>query len=121
MDAGARGCYIIVAGKLSGQRHRTEKFKEGSIKYCGEPKLLYVDHGYAVAKLKMGTIGVTVEIMQSDAKLPAEATIVDRDTATQRLPDLFNATATPAEEAQRCPRSKSQTSATCPPRRGTRS
>ncbi|MBO4798611.1 MAG: 30S ribosomal protein S3, partial [Candidatus Methanomethylophilaceae archaeon] len=63
MDNGARGCHIIVAGKLTGQRHRTEKFKEGYIKFCGEPKAEFIQHGYAVAKLKMGVIGVTVEIM----------------------------------------------------------
>ena len=89
MDAGARGCYIILAGKLSGQRHRTEKFKEGSIKYCGDPKLQFVDHGFAVATLKMGVIGVTVEIMQSDAKLPAEIKVAGKEEAAQKLPDLF--------------------------------
>ncbi|MDD2625975.1 MAG: 30S ribosomal protein S3 [Candidatus Methanomethylophilus sp.] len=89
MDAGARGCYIVVAGKLSGQRHRTEKFKEGSIKYCGEPKIQFVQHGFAPAKLKMGIIGVTVEIMQNDAKLPAEISVVDKETAASKLPDLF--------------------------------
>ena len=89
MDAGARGCYIILAGKLSGQRHRTEKFKEGSIKYCGDPKLQFVDHGFAVATLKMGVIGVTVEIMQSDAKLPAEIKIASKEEAAQKFPDLF--------------------------------
>ena len=93
MDAGARGCYIILAGKLSGQRHRTEKFKEGSIKYCGDPKLQFVDHGFAVATLKMGVIGVTVEIMQSDAKLPAEIKIAGKEEAAQKLPDLFKAEA----------------------------
>ena len=94
MDAGARGCYIILAGKLSGQRHRTEKFKEGSIKYCGDPKLQFVDHGFAVATLKMGVIGVTVEIMQSEAKLPAEIKIVGKEEAAQKLPDLFKVEAT---------------------------
>lgn len=75
MECGARGCYIVVAGKLSGQRHRTEKFKEGSIKYCGEPAIQFVDQGYAVAKLKMGVIGVTVRIMRQDSKLPADIQI----------------------------------------------
>ena len=109
MDAGARGCYIIVAGKLSGQRHRTEKFKEGSIKYCGEPKLDFVDHGFAVAKLKMGVIGVTVEIMQNTAKLPAEINILEKDAAAEKLPDLFGVEAVsqaapaPAEEADAAP------------------
>ena len=89
MDAGARGCYIILAGKLSGQRHRTEKFKEGSIKYCGDPKLQFVEHGFAVATLKMGVIGVTVEIMKGGAKLPAEITVVGKDAAAEKFPDLF--------------------------------
>lgn len=89
MDAGARGCYIILAGKLSGQRHRTEKFKEGSIKYCGDSKIQFVDHGFAVATLKMGVIGVTVEIMHKDAKLPAEIAVLGKEQAAEKLPDLF--------------------------------
>ncbi len=99
MESGARGCYIVLAGKLSGQRHRTEKFKEGSIKYCGEPALQFVDQGYAVAKLKMGVIGVTVRIMQADSVLPADITIVDKTTAAERLPDVMSAVAAPAADA----------------------
>jgi len=89
MDAGARGCHIIVAGKLTGQRHRTEKFKEGYIKFCGEPKLNFVDRGYAVAKLKMGVIGVTVEIMRPDSKLPADTTVLNKTQIAELYPDLF--------------------------------
>lgn len=102
MDAGARGCHIIVAGKLTGQRHRTEKFKEGSIKFCGEPKAQFMDHGYAVAKLKMGVIGVTVEIMSKEAKLPADISVLNKTEAAAVLPDLFAAPApaAPAEEAE---------------------
>jgi small subunit ribosomal protein S3 len=95
MDAGARGCHIIVAGKLTGQRHRTEKFKEGNIKFCGETKENFMSHGYAVAKLKMGVIGVTVEIMDKDAVMPADIKILNKTEAAQVLPDLFNA---PVEE-----------------------
>ncbi len=100
MDAGARGCHIIVAGKLTGQRHRTEKFKEGYIKFCGEPKANFVDHGYAVAKLKMGVIGVTVEIMAKDAKLPADITVLNKTEAAALLPDLFAAPAPEASAAE---------------------
>ena len=98
MDAGARGCHIIVAGKLTGQRHRTEKFKEGNIKFCGDTKAEFMDHGYAVAKLKMGVIGVTVEIMSKDAKMPADITVLNKTEAAALLPDLFNAPAPKAEE-----------------------
>ena len=119
MEAGARGCHIILAGKLTGQRHRTEKFKEGYIKFCGEPKAQFIHHGYAVAKLKMGVIGVTVEIMDKDTVLPADITVVNKTTAASMFPDLFAAPAevtAPAmdaaetEEAQRWHRSKPQTS-----------
>jgi len=75
MGAGARGCQITIAGKLTGLRHRTEKFIEGHIKHCGEPALVLMKVGYAQAKLKPGTIGVKVVIMPPDAKLPAEITV----------------------------------------------
>ena len=75
MEAGAKGCLVVIAGKLTGQRHRTEKFKAGHIKYCGEPRNLWMDLGFASAKLKPGIIGVTVEIMDPRAKLPDEIEI----------------------------------------------
>jgi small subunit ribosomal protein S3 len=75
MEAGAKGCLVIVAGKLTGQRHRVEKFKAGHIKYCGEPRNQWMDLGFAVAKLKPGVIGVTVEIMDPRARLPDEIEI----------------------------------------------
>ena len=89
MDSGAKGCYIIIAGKLTGQRHRTEKFKDGNIKFCGEPKANFMDQGYAVAKLKMGVIGVTVQIMEPNAKLPADTTVLGRTEAVAVLPQIF--------------------------------
>jgi small subunit ribosomal protein S3 len=76
MDNGARGCQVIISGKLTGQRHRTEKFKEGHIKYCGQAKLNFMHQGFAAAKLKPGIIGVTVQIMDPNAKLPDEITII---------------------------------------------
>ena len=76
MGAGARGCQITIAGKLTGLRHRTEKFIEGHIKHCGEPALQLVQVGYSQAKLKPGTIGVKVAIMPPGAKLPDEIEVV---------------------------------------------
>jgi len=72
IDAGAKGCQVIIAGKLTGARHRTEKFTEGHVKYCGETARQVMDTGYAVAKLKAGILGVKVRIMKPDAKLPDE-------------------------------------------------
>jgi len=75
IDAGAKGCQVIIAGKLTGARHRTEKFTEGHVKYCGEIARQVMDTGYAVAKLKAGILGVKVRIMKPDAKLPDEIKI----------------------------------------------
>jgi small subunit ribosomal protein S3 len=72
MDAGAKGCQVIIAGKLTGARHRTEKFTQGHIKYCGQTAKEVMDIGYAVAKLKAGVLGVKVGIMKPDAILPDE-------------------------------------------------
>jgi len=75
MEAGAKGCLVVIAGKLTGQRHRVEKFKQGHIKYCGEPRHQWMDLGFTAAKLKPGIIGVTVEIMDPRARLPDEVEI----------------------------------------------
>ncbi len=98
MDSGAKGCHIIVAGKLTGQRHRTEKFKDGFIKFCGEPKANFMDKGYAVAKLKMGVIGVTVEIMKNE-KLPADITVLGKTDAAASFPEIFAGKEAAAEDA----------------------
>ena len=102
MEAGAKGCLVVIAGKLTGQRHRRAKFKDGHIKYCGEPRNTWMRKGFAVAKLKPGVIGVTVQIMDPDAKLPdeieikpptpesiaaAEAARVEAAAATEEAPE----------------------------------
>jgi len=76
MSAGAKGCQVIISGKLTGQRHRVEKFKQGHIKFCGEPKKTWMLEGFAVAKKKLGVIGVKVQIMDPNAKLPDEVDIL---------------------------------------------
>ncbi|MBT5285603.1 MAG: 30S ribosomal protein S3 [Euryarchaeota archaeon] len=75
MDAGARGVIVTVAGKLTGSRNRTEKYIRGHVKYCGETALQHMDKGYSVAVKKLGTIGVTLQIMRPGTKLPHEITI----------------------------------------------
>jgi len=78
MDAGARGCLVILSGKITGARHRVEKFQQGHIKFCGETALEFMDTGFSTAVKKLGTIGCTVRIMRPDAKLPHEIIITER-------------------------------------------
>ncbi len=74
MANGARGCEIIVKGKLTSQRARSEAFREGFVAKCGEPAYEFVDVSVESTALKQGVIGVHVKIMKPDAILPDEAT-----------------------------------------------
>ena len=69
MDAGARGCLVILSGKITGARHRVEKFQQGHIKFCGETALEFMDTGFSTAVKKLGTIGCTVRIMRKRNKI----------------------------------------------------
>ncbi len=75
MENGAKGAQIIISGKLTGDRSRTEKFTKGTVKYCGHTAEM-VRVGYATAKTKPGIIGVTVKIMPPEVKLPDEINIL---------------------------------------------
>lgn len=87
MDAGAKGCQIVISGKLTGQRHRVEKFKEGHIKFCGEPAIQWMEEGFAVAKRKLGIIGVKVQIMDPNAKLPDDVEIFVEEESKEKPPE----------------------------------
>ena len=84
MEAGANGAQIIISGKLTGDRARTEKFMDGTIKYNGKPVEL-VRVGYATAKTKPGIIGVTVKIMPPDVKLPDEINIISPEEIEEKV------------------------------------
>jgi small subunit ribosomal protein S3 len=81
MDSGALGCEVIIAGKLTGARARTQKFTEGYIKHCGEPSNTIVEKGYAVAIKKLGVIGVQVKIVPAGAKLPDHFEVIEQKKA----------------------------------------
>ncbi|GIS92595.1 MAG: hypothetical protein CM1200mP21_08900 [Candidatus Poseidoniales archaeon] len=86
MDAGARGCLVVLSGKITGARHRVEKFQQGHIKFCGETALEFMDSGFSTAVKKLGTIGCTVKIMRPGVRLPHEIIITER--ADSGLPPL---------------------------------
>ncbi len=72
VESKSKGVIIRIGGKLSGERARSQKFISGSIKYSGEPARVGMLRGFAVAKLKLGIIGISVGILNSDYRLPDE-------------------------------------------------
>jgi small subunit ribosomal protein S3 len=77
MDSGARGCEIVISGKLTGPRSRTEKFIAGYIKHSGKPAIEIVDKGYSVAIKKLGVIGCQVRIIPPDVTPPDQFKIIE--------------------------------------------
>ena len=82
-DAGARGCQVEISGKLTGDRHRTVKFRQGHIKYCGEPKHQWMRIAITTAAKKSGVLGLKVQIMDPLAVLPDEIAILPPEELTE--------------------------------------
>ncbi len=67
MDTGkAKGVEIVVSGKVTSQRARTQIFRAGTMKKSGHPAQEAVDKGVAQCIMKSGVLGVIVKIMRSD-------------------------------------------------------
>ncbi len=77
MEAGAKGCEIIISGKLTSERARTEKFLAGTMVHTGEPACSMVRTGFDIAIKKLGVLGVTVKIIPPDVTLPDEFEVKD--------------------------------------------
>lgn len=104
MDAGALGCEIVISGKLTGPRSRTEKFISGYIKHSGKPAIDLVDKGYSVAVKKLGVIGCQVRIIPPDVRLPDDFQIVKIPVAPAPAPaPAPAATPSPAPVATAAP------------------
>jgi small subunit ribosomal protein S3 len=93
MESGALGCEIIISGKLTGPRSRTEKFISGYIKHSGKPAEEIVEKGYSVAVKKLGVIGCQVRIIPPGTKLPDDFQIAQ----PQAPPKSEEAVAAPAQ------------------------
>ena len=60
---GAKGCEVIISGKLRQQRAKSMKFKDGYMIHTGEPKRTFIDVAVRHIELRQGIMGVKVKIM----------------------------------------------------------
>jgi small subunit ribosomal protein S3e len=63
MESGAKGCEVIVSGKLRAQRAKSMKFKDGYMISSGQPAKEYIDSAIRHVLLRQGCIGIKVNIM----------------------------------------------------------
>lgn len=60
----AKGCEVIISGKLSQQRAKSMKFKKGYMISSGQVKEHYLDTAIRHVNLKQGVMGIKVKIMK---------------------------------------------------------
>jgi small subunit ribosomal protein S3e len=63
MESGAKGCEVIVSGKLRAQRAKSMKFKEGYMIKSGQAKRDYIDSAVRHVMMRQGVLGLRVNIM----------------------------------------------------------
>ncbi|XP_050285380.1 40S ribosomal protein S3-2-like [Quercus robur] len=63
MESGAKGCEVIVSGKLRAQRAKAMKFKDGYMISSGQPVNEYIDSAVRHVLLRQGVLGIKVKIM----------------------------------------------------------
>merc|ERR1712200_104427 len=63
MESGAKGCEVVVSGKLRGQRAKAMKFVDGLMIHSGDPVNDYVDMACRHVLLRQGVLGIKVKIM----------------------------------------------------------
>jgi len=81
MENGAKGCELVISGKLRAQRAKAMKFRDGYMIRSGQAKTDYVDKAVRHIELKQGVLGIKVKIM-----LPHDPT--GREGVATRLPDV---------------------------------
>merc|ERR1711982_103803 len=63
MDSAAKGCEIIVSGKIRAQRAKAMKFRDGYMIKTGQPVKEYVDVAIRHVLIRQGVLGIKVSIM----------------------------------------------------------
>ncbi|KAJ2014114.1 40S ribosomal protein S3 [Coemansia sp. S16] len=88
MESGAKGCEVVVSGKLRAARAKSMKFSEGFMVHSGNPAKEYIDRAVRHVDMKQGVLGIKVKIMldwdptgRNGPKnpLPDLVTILDND------------------------------------------
>lgn len=64
MESGAKGCEVIVSGKLRAQRAKAMKFRDGYMISAGDPTRQYVDSAVRHVLLRQGVLGIKVKVMK---------------------------------------------------------
>ena len=66
-NAGAKGCEVVVSGKLRAARAKSMKFTDGFMIHSGQPAKDFIDHATRHVLLRQGVLGIKVKIMRASS------------------------------------------------------
>lgn len=64
MESGAKGCEVVVSGKLRAARAKSMKFTDGFMIHSGQPAKEFIDTATRHVLLRQGVLGIKVKIMR---------------------------------------------------------
>jgi len=64
MESGAKGCEVVISGKLRAARAKSMKFTDGFMIHSGQPARDFVDEAVRHVMLRQGVLGIKVKIMK---------------------------------------------------------
>jgi small subunit ribosomal protein S3e len=73
MESGAKGCEVVVSGKLRAARAKSMKFTDGFMIHSGQPAKDFIDHATRHVLLRQGVLGIKVKIMRASSS-PSDPT-----------------------------------------------
>ena len=63
LNKGAKGCEVIISGKLRQQRAKSMKYKDGFMIHTGQTKRVFISSAVRHLELRQGIMGIKVKIM----------------------------------------------------------
>jgi small subunit ribosomal protein S3e len=63
MESGAKGCEVVVSGKVRAARAKAMKFSDGFFIHSGNPTRDYITTAVRHVDLRQGVLGIKVKIM----------------------------------------------------------
>merc|ERR1711976_799848 len=93
---GAKGCSVIVTGKLRGQRAKAMKFGEGYLIKSGHAGQVYTDTAVRHVLMRQGVIGIKVSIFlpqdptgKIGPKIPLDDVVVIKEPKEEPSPETL--------------------------------
>lgn len=98
MEAGALGVEIVIRGKLTTERSRCERYRQGYLPRAGDAAKKQIRSAVEWVQLKPGILGIHVKILPSDAVFPDRPQIRAASEVEEKVEEAL-----PVAEAKTAP------------------